>query len=124
MQKHEIILCYLNGDSTYSIAEHMNINIKTVRRWISRYANTNSIHRKDGSGRPSKLLPKHINAITDLIGSDINITLKSIVRTLKDNHKVVVSKTTIADTLCDEGIKYKLYKSVPLLTERHKQQRV
>ena len=50
-----IITEYNSGKSMKNIAEEMEINIKTVNKWIKRYIETNSLVRKRGSGIHKRL---------------------------------------------------------------------
>lgn len=55
LQKMEILINYNTGKSMRDIAEDMKINLKTVNRWIKRYAYDKSLSRKRGTGLYKKV---------------------------------------------------------------------
>ncbi len=55
LQKMKILTEYDSGKSMRNIAEEMNINLKTVHRWIKRFAETNTLARNRGSGLYKKV---------------------------------------------------------------------
>ena len=50
-QKYEIIVKHEMKINNTEIAKSMSISRPTIINWIKRYNNSNSIDRKDGSGR-------------------------------------------------------------------------
>lgn len=51
-QKYEIVILKEQGYTAQKISQIMNINIKSVYRWLQRYQIDENLGRKIGSGRP------------------------------------------------------------------------
>ena len=50
-QKYEIVIKKEMGFNNTEIANIMNINRRTVIKWLNTYKDTNTVKRKTGSGR-------------------------------------------------------------------------
>ena len=50
-QKYEIVIKKEMGLNNTDIAKNMNINRRTVIKWVNTYNDTNTVKRKAGSGR-------------------------------------------------------------------------
>jgi len=92
------------GLSSDKIAESMNINVKTVLKWINRYKNENTIECKLKSGRKKKIDDDIDNIIADcVLNCSSNMTLDIIKNKLKKN-KINISKSSIRNRLMDPKI--------------------
>ena len=102
--KYEIIVKSEMGMSSNKIAESMNINVKTVLKWINRYKNENTIECKSKSGRKKKIDDNIDNNIADcILDCNSNITLDIIKNKLKKK-KINISKSSIRNRLMDPEI--------------------
>ena len=56
VKKMKIVTEYDSGKSLRTIAQEMDINVKTVYRWVKRFSENKSFLRKRGSGLHKKNL--------------------------------------------------------------------
>lgn len=66
------------GHSNISIAEELKISRHTVKRWIKRYEDTNTITRQSGSGRNKKTTDKEDDRLIDLLKENRYLTSNNI----------------------------------------------
>jgi transposase len=118
-QKYEIIVKYELNQSMRMISKNMNINLKTVSKWINKYEKDKNINRQIGSGRKDKLTDEQKNIIIDEIKKNDLITVNHIQQNIEEKN-IHISSSTIRNILHEHNFKYKLPKLKPLLTVEHK----
>ena len=121
--KYTIIILSEMGHTHTYIANTLNINRKTVETWINRYNLEKNVNRKEGSGRPKKTSIYEDNKIINIIKSDKRATCKKIKKEL-ENENIILSESTIANRLNNNGFIYKKPVCKPLLSDEHKTTRL
>jgi len=122
-QKYEIIILHEKEYTNLSIATELKINRHTVRRWISRYNNTNTVERQIGSGRNKKTTEKEDKKMVQILKENNFFTSIDIKNRL-ENEGINVSERTIQNRIKEKGYTYNKPPQQPLLTEKHKKDRV
>ena len=77
-QKYEIVILREQNNKIDTIADKMNVNRKTVMRWLNKYNKDNNICRKEGSGRKNITSNKQDNKIIDIIINENDLTIHEI----------------------------------------------
>lgn len=122
-QKYKIIVLKEENYNINEIADKMEINRKTVMKWINNYEKNNNIQRKKGSGR------KHITSLEDnkiiinVIKMDNDLSVREI-KNILEKKGIIISHSTIHRILTDNDFIYKFPIKKPLLTEKHKKNRL
>lgn len=122
-EKYQIIILREEQYKINEIATKMNINRKTVMKWINSYEKNNNIERKEGSGRKKITLREDDEFIIDVIKKDNDLSIGEIKNILKEND-IMVSKSTVRRRLIDNNFVYKFPIKKPFLTEKHKENRL
>ena len=123
-QKYEIIVLREEGYKINEISDKMNINRKTVMKWINNYQKNNDIKRKEGSGRKKITSLKVDELIIDIIKKDNDLSVKEIKNILEEDNDIILSYSTIYRRLIDNNFIYKFPIKKPLLTDEHKKKRL
>ena len=121
-QRYEIIVRNEMGHSIRKIAADMNINHKTVQRWLKKYKSCNNVDRNNGSGRKKIINDDQINIILDIIKSDNLLTANQINEKIKYLN-INIATQTIRNILHSHNYEYIAPQEKPLLTESHKRKR-
>ncbi len=122
-QKYEIVVLYENHYNITKIATKMNINRKTVMKWINRYRNTNTVKRKKGSGGRKVTSNAEDKIIIDLINKDNDLSINEL-KTILEGNDIYTSYSTIYKRLIDNNYIHKFPIKKPVLTEIHRKNRL
>ena len=122
-QKYGIIILREEGYKIDEIANKIEVNRKTVMKWINIYEKTGNIKRKIESGRKNITSSEEDKIIIDSVRADNDLSINEI-KNMLEGHNIVISETTIYRRLVNNGFSYKLPIKKPLLTEIHKQKRL
>ena|ERR1700733_5247757 len=83
-ERYYIIFLYEQGKSNIAIANEMNIHRK-VAKWINRFEETETIKRKDGSGRKYKTTHEEDLKYLNTIKNEF-ITVRDLQKVAHDNN--------------------------------------
>ena len=121
----EIILHFWNEgvQSPKEIHKITNIPLRTVKYYIKKIKETNSIARKKGSGRPKKISGNTSVAIGQYVRRDPTISSRKLEAKLAEKG-FSVSYRTISKHLGSLGYKNNVPLPTPMLTKAHKEKRV
>ena len=104
-QKAEIVTHADSGLSYRQISAKTNCSISGISKIISKYKNTGSLMRKNGSGRPRKTTTRIDNIIYRISKCDRFKTANKIAEEMKKSGHVDVSAATIRRRLFSYGLK-------------------
>ena len=118
------IVAYADVSLTHTkIAKVMSIAQSTVSRIIKRVTTGHNLKNKTRTGRPKKLSKGDERFLLGLVESQPIVTAKILADTLK-LRGVNVSPETIRRTLVRHNLHARVVKKKPLLTAKHKQDRL
>ena len=118
-QRYEIQILYELKYEIVEIAKKMQINRKTVYRWLNRYSKTDNMKRHEGSGRKPNDIDDKDLIIIDEIKKNNNTTIREI-KNVFDDKNIKISIGTIHNKLVKNDFVYKNPINKPLLTNQHK----
>jgi transposase len=113
--KYDIVIRNENGQCMKYIANDMNINIKTVNKWITKYKKDNNIERKKISGNLKKTTIEEDQIILDEIKQNNRLAAKNIQNNIK-NKNINISKNTVINRLHEYNFSYKIPQTKLFLT--------
>lgn len=105
------------------VAKVVHCDTSTVKYWLNRWKQSKDLHDSPRSGRPRVTTQKQDQRIVSLVDQQIFVTAQDIASKL-NRQQVVVSERTVRRRLREAGAKYNKPISKPLLTERHRGQRL
>lgn len=116
----QVVALTESGLSRRDVARALDLSVSTVQRTYSRFVETNSYHRRAGSGRP-----RCTNDIDDrfIISTALRDRYKTSVQirnSLRDVRNKNVSDDTVRRRLADQSLLSCRPAGVPLLTRRHR----
>jgi transposase len=106
-----------------AVAKAVKCAKSTVQYWLKRWKDSKDLSDSKRSGRPRGTTKKVDQRIVDLASSDNIVTTRDIQHALKRENKEV-SQETIRRRLKEPGAKFSAPLSKPLLTEKHRQNRL
>ena len=109
--------------STYAIAKYIGCDLKTVENWLKRYEETNDVQEKEGRGRKRKFSEILDKKLIRAIEKEPTTSSRCLSARLKAKG-VSISPSTIQKRLRESGVTYRNPIPKPLLTERHRLQRL
>ena len=118
--KNKIIGAYMACHSIRQVARLLHLSSSTVWRWVNRNFETGTVSRKHGSGRPKKTDVRSDRRLHRLARLNPFCTIRDLHRDWGEG----VSIWTMKRRLKEFGLhKYRVLR-VPLLTKRHKRDRL
>ena len=102
--KYEIIIKKEMGLTATQIAIEMNINIKTVLKWISRYKNQNTIENLPKKGRNKKITDEFDKNIIECVFECISKPTLSNINDKLQKRNIHVSISSLRNRLKDKNI--------------------
>ena len=102
--KYEIIIKKEMGLTATQIAIEMNINIKTVLKWISRYKNQNTIENLPKKGRNKKITDEFDKNIIECVFECISKPILSNINDKLQKRNIHVSISSLRNRLKDKNI--------------------
>lgn len=112
------------GDKSKDVATKYGVNRKTIYYIARQFEATGSVKRKPGSGRNPKLTERTQRALCRHVLKNNNSTLGDLKINMENSINLKVSIPTIKNTLSNAGIHSRVARSKPLLTQKHKAQRL
>jgi transposase len=106
------------------VAEAVGVRPKTIRAWQRRAANGDSLDDKPSTGRPRKLGHKALRKAIKLLNCKETASLRTAAARLAASGEASVSHSTLARRLKAEGLVYRIYRKVPMMTALHRKKRV
>jgi len=90
------------------VSKVFNITPNTLRSWVKSYAKSGllGLDCKPGRGRKNSLLDRHMITIQAWVESDRNITIAKILIKLREECKVISSKSTVHRALQKLNLSY------------------
>jgi transposase len=122
-QKYKIIFLREENYKINEIANKMDINRKTVMKWINNYARNKNIERKKGSGRKKITSSEEDKSIFDTAKKNNDLSIVEIKNILEEKD-IIISVTTVYRRLINENFSYKFPIKKPFLTDDHKKKRL
>ena len=122
--KGMLTLLHQQGHSNCEIARRLRISEGTVRYNIRKCVETGSMARAAGSGRPRKTDVRGDRFIKMVALQNRAATLRDIARSYEDATGVDIGSDTVRRRLATHGIFRRIAKRKPLLTRRHKADRL
>jgi len=121
-----ITTLWANGThDAYTIHELTSISLSTIYNYIKKLENGESLDHKPRSGRPRKLSPNQRRHLGQLVTSNKYSTSTKLANILNKHHPDLnVSSRTVLNELHNLQYRCTVPKSVPLLTDRHKECRL
>lgn len=119
-KQQQVLTLFAEGNNQKYIEKKSGVSRRTIGRIIDRgvIKRENEYHNK--SGRPRKLNSKKEKKIKQIVKKDNRKTLLKIVAEIEEN----VSKSTMSRTLKRLNLKKRKMKTKPLLTQKHKDNRI
>ena len=102
--KYEIIIKKEMGLTATQFAIEMNINIKTVLKWISRYKNQNTIENLPKKGRNKKITDEFDKNIIECVFECISKPTLSNINDKLQKRNIHVSISSLRNRLKDKNI--------------------
>jgi transposase len=112
------------GLSWSQIATRTGKNRKSCRRICKRVKETGSFKDKPHTGRPSKLTDRDRRHIVGILRNNKEKNAEAIRKEAAATFNVKLCRNSIAKVLKESGYVCRVKKKKPLLTKRHKQQRL
>jgi transposase len=106
-----------------AVAKAVHCAKSTVKYWLRRWTQTKDLKDSTRLGRPRATTSKQDQRIVSLAEEETFITARDIANKL-NRQQVVVSERTVQRRLNEAGAKYNRPMSKPLLTERHRENRL
>ena len=107
------------------IARATDIPVSTVYRHINNYQENSTLERKKGSGRPKSVTNEMHQYMGRLIQRNRLITSEEIASKLMENHSgISISDRTVRRYLQALNYQAKVPRTVPLMKDYHKQNRL
>jgi transposase len=122
-QKYTIVVLREENYKINEIATKMNINRKTVMKWLNHYEKTKNINRTEGSGGKNKFSFEIDEYIMKIIKTDNDLSIREIKDVLEEKN-IMISKSTVHNKLIDNDFIYKDPIKKPLLTKQHRENRL
>ena len=121
-----ITTLWANGThDAYTIHELTSISLSTIYNYIKKLENGESLDHKPRSGRPRKLSPNQRRHLGQLVTSNKYSTSTKLANILNKHHPDLnVSSRTVLNELHNLQYRCTVPKSIPLLTDRHKECRL
>ncbi|KAH9631864.1 hypothetical protein HF086_014336 [Spodoptera exigua] len=116
--KHKIIVLKEQGLSVTDIANELGITRKTVYLWLKRWEDNGDVVSFKSSGRPRITSAAQDRQIVNRVVSNGFVRIQDISSSYR------VSSSTIRRRLRTAGMRHRVPARKPLLTARHKQQRL
>ena len=107
-----------------AISTRTDIPISTVYRIISKLRKNDGIERKKGSGKSRKLMSNDGRALVQLAIQNRKMSVRNLTSKFNLTRRKNLSHETVRKELLRRGYNRKLARRIPLLTEKHRQQRV
>jgi transposase len=106
-----------------AVAKAVHCAKSTVKYWLKRWTQTKDLKDLTYTGRPRATTSKQDQRIVSLAEEETFITARDIANNL-NRKQVVLSERTVRRRLNEAGAKYNRTMSKPLLTERHRENRL
>ena len=116
------IAAYESGELTQkTIAERLQINLSTLKRWLTRHRKGESLMpRKGNKGRPSKIDHAGLETLKKAVMANPSITLAELSTLYFKKHKVVVGRSILSRALQALNLRYKKLSIKPLAQDGDK----
>jgi len=125
LQKSEIIVKHNNGMSDKQISDDMKLHRNVISFWINRYYDTNSVENKKRTGRKRKTTEKEDLKMIEIVNSNDKYKVSDVIEKMKDDSFTKnISESTVCRRLNGSGYVYGNYAKKPILTEKHKKERL
>ncbi|CAM4833354.1 unnamed protein product [Rotaria magnacalcarata] len=126
-KRYEIIFLAKNRHGPHfginKIAEILNCSTSTVKRWLSRWKTGKYLDDHIREGRPRVTSEAQDNSIVNAALVIDEPTSQKVQHQLQ-KHSLNVSERTVRRRLHEAGLQYSLPLSKPLLTSKHRQDRL
>ena len=106
-----------------AVAKAVHCAKSTVKYWLKRWTQTKDLKDSTRSGRKLATTSKQDQRIVSLAEEETFITARDIANNL-NRKQVVITERTVQRQLNEAGAKYNRPMSKPLLTERHRENRL
>ena len=93
--RQAILLAYQSKGNYRTVARELNVDFRTVRKWVSRYEETGTLVARVGSGRPTKLSDVAARKAVELLLSN---EFGNCHEVAKELHKLGLTPTTVSAT--------------------------
>lgn len=120
----QVVNAIKDGLSYRQIQKKYQVSSSYIRKWKKRYAETGDVQDAQRSGRPRKLTVAQERQVVRHLTRNPKTSIRKTTRHVNQLTGVSVSDKTIRKIAARNGLKYRLRRCKPLLTELHKTARL
>ena len=96
----------------------------TVFRLLGKFRQNDDIQRKSGSGKQRKMQVNDGRCLVSLANQNRKLSIRKLTGRFNQLRENNVSHETVRKELRKRGYRHKVIRIIPMLTDRHKEQRV